>query len=115
MRGSYVTIRVEGRNSRVCPPRYLANTMTFADAEIANEPSCQRCGSSVMWEDCDSCDEGMNGHDCGEDTCCCLEPEDNMACDICEGQGGWYVCLSSAEWCRNNPLPGREEKVRGVA
>lgn len=43
------------------------------------------------WVECDSCGgDGVAGHDCGEDTCCCMWPEDNMTCDQCEGKGGWY-------------------------
>lgn len=41
------------------------------------------------WVDCWNCIEGLTGHDCGEDTCCCLHPEDNVVCDICNGEGGW--------------------------
>lgn len=31
------------------------------------------------------------GHDCGEDTCCCLNPVDNVVCDVCEGKGYWLL------------------------
>jgi hypothetical protein len=42
------------------------------------------------WVDCDLCGgDGVGGHDCGEDTCCCLEPEDNVVCHQCNGKGGW--------------------------
>jgi hypothetical protein len=42
------------------------------------------------WERCWACDgEGVNGHDCGEDCCPCLEPEENMTCSTCDGKGGW--------------------------
>ncbi len=42
------------------------------------------------WVECWNCGgEGTDGHDCGEDTCCCLYPEDNVTCDICKGKGGW--------------------------
>ncbi len=42
------------------------------------------------WIDCWNCGgEGYSDHDCGEDTCCCLHPEDNVVCDICHGNGGW--------------------------
>lgn len=42
------------------------------------------------WETCPDCaGEGMNGHDCGEDTCCCRYPEENMPCQTCDGAGGW--------------------------
>ena len=58
------------------------------------ESQCKFCGSSVHWEDCDQCGgSGYNGHECGEDTCCCLYPEDNVVCDYCDGEGGYYVCL----------------------
>lgn len=43
------------------------------------------------WHDCWKCGgEGFSHHDCGEDTCCCFMPEDNVCCDICEGKGGWF-------------------------
>ena len=42
------------------------------------------------WIDCWNCGgEGYSHHDCGEDTCCCLYPEDNVRCDVCNGRGGW--------------------------
>lgn len=78
------------------------------------ENQCARCGSSMHWEDCEQCDEdGMSGHDCGEDCCCCLDPEENMICDTCDGEGGWWMCLSDDEWCNAHPLPGREHVQRG--
>lgn len=43
--------------------------------EFENE-ICTNCGGS-----------GLAGHDCGEDSCCCLYPEDNMLCFYCEGAG----------------------------
>lgn len=74
---------------------------------------CARCGSSVTHVDCENCEDGYSHHDCGEDSCCCLHPENNVRCDVCEGHGGWRVCLSSAEWCNAHPLPGRENVERG--
>lgn len=56
---------------------------------------CAKCGSDVEWEDCWDCGgEGFTHHDCGEDTCCCLEPENNVGCDTCNGSNGWYRCHS---------------------
>jgi len=75
---------------------------------------CARCGSSVVWQDCTQCGgEGMHGHDCGDDTCCCLYPDENIECGICDGVGGWRLCLSSTDWCKANPLEGREQVPRG--
>jgi len=45
-----------------------------------------------LWESCETCGgEGVYGHDCGEDTCCCRYPEENLRCQICDGTGGWYI------------------------
>lgn len=70
---------------------------------------CARCGSSCHFVECTDCGgDGFSGHDCGDDCCCCEYPDDNVPCDACRGYGGWWTCLSSPEWCKNNPLPGRE-------
>lgn len=75
---------------------------------------CARCGSSMGDMTCEACGgEGTDGHDCGEDCCCCLYPEDNVPCGICDGDGAFSYCLSSPEWCEANPLPGREAIGRG--
>lgn len=74
----------------------------------AEEPWCARCGSSCEWLPCPNCGgEGFSHHDCGEDCCACLHPEDNVVCDWCQGRGGSQHCVSSPEWCEGNPLPGR--------
>lgn len=74
---------------------------------------CARCGSSMMWEDCSTCGgEGVSGHECGEDTCCCRYLEDNVPCGICDGDGGWYLCISSVDWCEHHPIPGHEQWKR---
>jgi hypothetical protein len=79
------------------------------------EPQCARCGSSVGFDDCEHCDEfGMDGHDCGEDSCCCAFPEDNITCTVCGGSGGWYSCISTAAHCDAHPRPGREQTQRGA-
>lgn len=75
---------------------------------------CARCGSSMDYERCDQCEDGYSHHDCGEDCCPCLDPEPNVVCDQCDGDGGWHTCLSSPEWCEANPLPGRENVKRGT-
>lgn len=75
---------------------------------------CARCGSSCGWQDCESCVDGYSSHNCGEDCCFCDDPDEyNVPCDFCRTKGGWWVCLSDAEWCEANPLPGREATPRG--
>lgn len=69
-------------------------------------PKCPHCGADVEWVACGNCDEGFSHHDCGEDTCCCLYPEDNVRCDICFGHGGWALCI---ERCQENEKPAAEK------
>ena len=65
-------------------------------------PYCTHCGWELERELCDQCDgEGVFGHDCGEDVCCCLDPEENEPCALCGGEGGWWHCF-------NQECPGRK-------
>lgn len=75
---------------------------------------CARCGSSAESHRCDRCHDGLDGHECGEDCCCCAYPEPNVLCQHCNGEAVWHECVSSPEWCEANPLPGREGVRRGV-
>lgn len=75
---------------------------------------CARCGSSCSREVCETCGgSGVDGHDCGEESCCCQWPEDNLRCETCLGDAGWQCCLSPREWCEAHPAPGREGVQRG--
>lgn len=57
--------------------------------------ACEKCGNELQHVDCYNCGgEGFSDHDCGEDCCVCLMPEDNVECDICEGEGGWWACAN---------------------
>lgn len=59
------------------------------------------------WTECWNCNgDGVSHHDCGEDTCCCLEPEDNVRCDVCHGLGGWSPDEAGAQ---DDESPAREE------
>lgn len=65
------------------------STETVTDVRI-----CPQHGDK-QWIDCYNCaGEGFSHHDCGEDCCCCLDPEDNVTCDICRGDGGWWACFT---------------------
>lgn len=75
---------------------------------------CARCGSSAVTVSCENCEDGFDGHECGEDCCMCAYPEPNVPCQYCYGYEHWYVCASSPEWCRANPLAGREKVDRGT-
>lgn len=71
-----------------------------------SEPrECPRCGSDMAWVDCESCVDGFSRHDCGEDTCCCVDPENNVTCDICDGETGWWSCFHRPCATRFAPHP----------
>lgn len=57
-------------------------------------PFCDKCRCELEWQECENCEEGYSYHDCGEDCCCCLNPENNVICDTCNGEGGWYYCYN---------------------
>jgi len=97
------------------PANVIANLPPYDEGEGWEwDCQCARCGSSACYEECESCGgECFDGHDCGDDCCCCACPEDNVECQYCGGEGGFHVCLSSSEWCEANPLPGREAISRG--
>lgn len=76
------------------------------ETQPVDDDGCARCGSSLGWEDCPACLLGEIEVD-DDDGMCSLEQ-----CHACEGRGGWDVCLSSADWCQANPLPGCESTER---
>jgi hypothetical protein len=42
------------------------------------------------WQECENCGgDGYTSHECGDDTCACWEPSDNVPCFVCNGTGGW--------------------------
>ena len=54
---------------------------------IDNEPEDE---DGELWQECDVCrGDGVSGHECGDDTCGCLWPEENRPCPKCDGDGGW--------------------------
>ena len=82
-----------------------------------DEPQCKRCHADAHWVECDQCEDGYTDHDCGEDTCCCLNPEPNVICDICDGESGWYICDGCGKWeCTCEPYqPSVKEKLQKAA
>ncbi len=57
---------------------------------------CSSCSSDAEREDCERCGgDGVDGHDCGEDSCPCLHPEENLPCGDCDGHGAHWMCTGS--------------------
>lgn len=68
--------------------------------------SCARCGSSVYWDDCETC--GGDGYVENDDFDDLNDwDRETYSCDGCNGQGGHWRCLAGWEWCIGNPLEGR--------
>ena len=56
----------------------------------AGSPLAEPTGSDDEWVECWNCGgDGYADHDCGEDCCCCADPEPNVVCHVCHGKGGW--------------------------
>ncbi len=81
-----------------------------------DEKICAKCESDVNWEECYDCEEGYRYHDCGEDTCCCLDPQSNVKCYICGDEGGWFRCYNceSKEEKQGLNLASNEENIIAV-
>ena len=62
----------------------------IAEGELP-EHICE-CGLEKEPESCHACHGEGGYHDCGEDTCCCLDKSPNIICDECDGTGEYLVC-----------------------
>jgi len=72
--------------------------------EVDIDYQCGRCGSSLAWEPCATCEASGD-----------IELHTGYGvpdCPTCHGDGTMPVCLSSAAWCEANPLPGNEHIPR---
>lgn len=82
--------------------RGLFDLEPYPETDDYDWPECPTCGAGLDWEHCDQCGgEGLDGHDCGDDTCCCLYPEDNLSCEQCDGAGGWWRCFEKHDGTRS--------------
>lgn len=64
----------------------------MSDDIEATDEICLVCRHEAYQRRCD-CEDGYSFHDCGEDSCACLNPHPNVRCDHCYGKG--YLL-----WCR---------------
>jgi hypothetical protein len=53
---------------------------------------CPECNACLEWVSCWECFGEGGWHDCGEDCCCCLDPEINEWCPTCGGDGEYLEC-----------------------
>jgi len=53
-----------------------------------NDPKAPWNQKGPVLIECPDCQgEAFVDHNCGEDTCCCLNPEPNVPCSTCDGEG----------------------------
>jgi hypothetical protein len=76
----------EPRDESAGIPEPLENYYVF--------PACEICSAEMERVECWHCGGEGGFHDCGEDCCCCLYPEDNLneACQECRGEGSYWQC-----------------------
>ena len=67
---------------------------------------CTICGRTLDLESCWHCLGDGGFHNCGEDTCVCLDPEElNEICDECDGEGAYLVCPADEHHPRREAAP----------
>lgn len=77
-------------------PKQREFLQELLDARGDGSKICPRCGCcELTTEECEQCEDGLDGHDCGEDCCCCEYPEPNLPCQFCGGRGYFEICLGS--------------------
>jgi hypothetical protein len=63
------------------------------EVDILEHRYCKIHECNLYGRDCEDCSGEGGYHDCGEDCCCCLDPEEpNARCSHCRGTG-------RLEWC----------------
>ena len=70
---------------------------------------CPECHEDLHTVECGQCVDGYTHHECGDDTCFCLYPQDNVECDLCDGHGFWWQCLNK---CGNWTSKELEELIK---
>src|SRR5215471_17902118 len=89
------------------PERRIEGLVEYYGADESGGVQCARCGSSIDFDLCPDCGGEGFVESPDEDSWAYIENELER-CGLCAGAGGWWQCLSSVEYCKANPLPGRE-------
>lgn len=67
------------------------------DDTCHDDACCDICGCVLALESCWSCLGDGGFHNCGEDTCACLDPDElDEVCEECDGEGEYLACPYAA-------------------
>ena len=66
------------------------------EEEYPEEPVCW-CGLIKTMESCHACLGEGGHHNCGDDTCVCLDKSPNIMCEECGGTGEYPVCPNAEQ------------------
>lgn len=85
-----------GEGENTCNCKTEAECGYLFDDEDNEYSSCEYCGSDSMWETCWQCggEGGTSGEDLMSEDPLWYTEDDFRECDICDGKGGYYVCLA---------------------
>jgi len=64
------------------------------------------CGQEMVEESCHACFGEGGFHDCGEDTCVCLDKSPNIMCEDCNGKGSYLVCPNAEQHWKDSQKGG---------
>lgn len=65
--------------------------------------TCPDCGNDSVWEDCYACggEGGTSGEELMMEDPLWYTLDDFRKCDICDGQGGFYICVNAKNHTNN--------------
>jgi hypothetical protein len=89
----------------------------MSEDEMISETVCPKCeAGTTLTRPCSAfdCDEGLY-HDCGEDTCCCADPEPDTECDVCKGYGNIHWCPACGHDLNTTPPSSGQAGKEGGA
>ena len=66
-------------------------TKQLTDSNQDDDYFC-KCGLEKVMESCHACFGEGGFHNCGDDTCVCLDKSANVMCEECDGTGEYPVC-----------------------
>lgn len=84
----------------------MPNTPTPGETADYDDEHCSICGCMLDLESCWCCMGEGGWHDCGEDTCCCLDKDTiDDVCEECEGEGEYLACPNALHHPRQPEEP----------